>query len=181
MALLRRVIGYLHFSAWCENRFVIKSTKRPRKENLTNWPFFPFTTRFCKKANSFYEWMAISTKGNGNVHFFGVLVFFSSHISWWDGISFYILLRWCPYVSRIFPIIFQTSLKPITNISTNNNKKEQHFICLWWLESWLLIQFFHYRQKKVDLIWLEFLAILKVSFVRNLPLSVHPPPLFKGM
>ena len=52
----------------------------------------------------------------------------------------------------------------------NNNKKVQHFICLWRLELWLLIQFFLPSAKNVELIRLEFL----VTFKLRMPFETFP-------
>lgn len=120
--------------------------------------------------------MVISTKGNGNVHFFfGSAAIFSSHFSWWGGISIYILLHLCPYESRISPHYF-SNFTQTPHDHINNNKKAQHFICLRRLELWLLIQFFLPSTKNVELIRLEFLVTFKRTLFETFPfLSTHHP------
>ena len=107
--------------------------------------------------------------------FFGSAAIFSSHFSWWGGISIYILLHLCPYESRISPHYF-SNFTQTPHDHINNNKKAQHFICLRRLELWLLIQFFLPSTKNVELIRLEFLVTFKRTLFETFPfLSTHHP------
>ena len=130
------------------------------------------------EANSFYEWMVISTKENGNVHFFGVLLYFL--LTFHGEVEFQSIFCYIGvHTNQKFPpIIFQTSLKPVdcSHDHINNNKKEQHFICLRRLELWLLIQFFLPSAKNVKVIRLEFSATFKCTPFETLSfLSTHHP------